>query len=243
MNQPTQETLVQLGLPARLSRRRAMQWVMATVAAASLPSKGFGDPAGATITPQEHALTQPAPSGKGYGGDAKLIAIHQPGDLWPLTFDDAQRAAAIALADVIIPKDAHGPAASEVGVVAMIDEWISAPYPQQQSDRAPILEGLAWIEAESTKRFEKSFALIEDEQRHAICDDICFQGTAKADFKKGADFFARFRTLAASAYYGTPAGWQAIGYVGNVPLAHFDGPPAAVLEKLGVTQTVKSEAV
>jgi hypothetical protein len=42
----------------------------------------------------------------------------------------------------------------------------------------------------------------------------------------------------AGAYYATPAGWKAIGYVGNTPLTSFDGPPAEVLEKLGVTQTV-----
>ena len=48
----------------------------------------------------------------------------------------------------------------------------------------------------------------------------------------------KFRALAASAYYGTEAGWKAIGYVGNVPLASFDGPPKEVLEKLGVEQTV-----
>ena len=40
------------------------------------------------------------------------------------------------------------------------------------------------------------------------------------------------------AYYGTPAGWKAIGYVGNTPLASFDGPPQEVLDRVGVQQTV-----
>ena len=56
---------------------------------------------------------------------------------------------------MILPRDQLGPAASEVGVVEMIDEWVSAPYPQQQTDRPVVLEGLAWIEAESRKRFGK----------------------------------------------------------------------------------------
>ncbi len=210
-----------------ISRREAMQWVLAAVAAASLPATAMS------------ATSQP--SGKPYGKDPNLTKFYRPGAFWPLTFTLAERKTATTLADVILPKDEYGPAAHEVGVTAMIDEWISAPYPQQQADRTPILEGLAWIEAESTKRFDQSFSQIEDEQRKAICDDICFQGTAKPELKKAADFFSKFRSLAASAYYGTPAGWQAIGYVGNIPLARFDGPPAAVLEKLGVTQTVKTE--
>ena len=65
-----------------------------------------------------------------------------------------------------------------------------------------------------------------------------FAVKAKPPFQKPAGFFSRFRSLCAGAYYTTPAGWNAIGYVGNVPLAKFDGPPAEVLEKLGVTQTV-----
>ena len=61
-----------------------------------------------------------------------------------------------------------------------------------------------------------------------------FAPTAKDSFKKLAHFFSRFRSLSAAAYYGTPAGWEAIGYVGNVPLQQFDGPPAEVLQKLGL---------
>ena len=62
---------------------------------------------------------------------------------------------------------------------------------------------------------------------------------AAARFKKAAEFFVRFRTLAASAYYSTEAGWKALGYVGNVAMTSFDGPPPEVLTKLGIEQTVK----
>ncbi len=143
-----------------------------------------------------------------------------------------------ALADVIVPHDALGPAASEVGVPAMIDEWISAPYPQQRNDRPIVLEGIAWLEAESIQRFGKTFSELQDGQKQAICDDICYAPSAQKEFRKAAHFFDRFRSLCASAYYATPEGWKAIGYVGNIPLASFDGPPAEVLRMLGVEQTV-----
>jgi hypothetical protein len=202
--------------------------VLAVAAASSLPAAGYAPgastPASATI--------------KGYGLDPDLVQIHKPGSFWPLTFTADQRKTATALADVILPKDEYGPAASEVGAIPLIDEWISAPYPGQQADRPVILEGLAWIEEESMKRFQKRFAGLSSDETHAICDDICYTHTAKPAFKKAAAFFNRFRWLSAAAYYGTPEGWKAIGYVGNVPLPKFDGPPQEVLDKLGVTQTV-----
>jgi hypothetical protein len=224
-----------------------MQWVMAAVAASAAPVGAPGQQPAPPVTPlQPTQGTPPTPTPpghpdapKGYGTDPNLVEVHQPGDLWPLTFTAAQRKTATALADVILPKDDFGPAASSVGVVEMVDEWVSAPYPAQLADRPVILDGLAWIETESTKRFGKLFAALSEAQKRAICDDICFHATAKAEFKKGAGFFSRFRSLCAGAYYGTPEGWRAIGYVGNVPLQSFDGPPAEVLERLGVVQTVK----
>jgi hypothetical protein len=234
---------VQLGLPARVSRRRAIQWVMAAATASALPTEvptqALAQTVGQSPTPQEHALKQAPVSAKGYGTDPKLVLVHKPGDLWPLTFTAAQHKTAGELADVILPRDEYGPAASAVGVVEMIDEWISAPYPQQQGDRPVIIDGLAWLEVEANHRFTRAFTDLTAVQKHAICDDICHGASAKEPFRRGARFFGRFRSLCAGAYYATPAGWKAIGYVGNIPLPSFDGPPPEVLARLGVTQTVK----
>jgi len=231
-----------------MSRRESMQWVLAAVAAGALPgcrSQGGSPQSGGAAqevrrnnVQQEEAAKQPDPDGVGYGTDPVLAKNYKPGEVWPLTFTDAQKKAATALADTILPADQHGPAASAVGVVEMIDEWVSAPYPQQRDDRPVVLEGLKWIDAESKKRFEKPFADLDHKQREALCDDICFTKRASKEFAKAASFFSRFRDLCASAYYATPAGWKAIGYVGNVALERFDGPPQEVLDKLGVTQTV-----
>ena len=228
-------------LGRRVSRREAIQWVMGAAAASAMGSAtGLGQEVGRTPTPQESAAKLPDPLFKGgYGTDPNLLKLYKPGEVWPLTFDDAQKKTATALADLIIPKDHLGPAASDVGVVEMLDEWISAPYPQQQADRAIVLDGLAWLESESDKRFGKGFADLSDGQQRAICDDICFAAEAKPQFQKPAEFFGRFRSICAGAYYATPPGWQAIGYVGNVALPGFDGPPAEVLQKLGLTQTVE----
>jgi len=213
------------GPPYQVSRRQAIQWVLAVTAAAAMPKNSFGG-------------LLPSKLPEGYGFDPNLVKGYKPGAFWPLTFNSGQKETATALADVIIPKDDLGPAASAVGVPAYLDEWVSAPYEPQQKDRALILEGLAWIEGESQKRFKKGFAHLTESQQHAICDDIAYLPNTKSQYRQQAIFFDRFRSLTASAYYATPEGWKAIGYEGNVILQKFDGPPPAVLAKLDVTQTV-----
>ena len=93
--------------PGQVSRRQAIQWVMAVTAAAALPRGTFGQTANAKLPPPE-----------GYGFDPNLVKGYKPGAFWPLTFNPGQKATATALADVIIPKDDLGPAASTVGVPA-----------------------------------------------------------------------------------------------------------------------------
>ena len=115
-----------------------------------------------------------------------------------------------------------------------LNEWISAPYPGHQRDRAIIVDGLAWIDAESMRRFGKAFHQIAMPQRHAICDDICYEPKATPEFKTAAAFFRRYRDLTAGGFYTTPAGMKDLGYVGNVALPVFNGPPKEVRARLGV---------
>ncbi|HKW28146.1 MAG TPA: gluconate 2-dehydrogenase subunit 3 family protein [Verrucomicrobiae bacterium] len=206
--------------PQRLDRREAIKWMLAATATVSLMNfRSFGPP---------------APAATGYGTDPDLLKDYKPGDLWPLTFSREQRRAVAALCDVIIPADDKSPGAGGLGVPDFIDEWISAPYPGQQADREEILQGLAWLDKESKRRFEREFADLNDGQKHHICDDICFVPRAKPRFKTAANFFAKFRNLTAGGFYTTPQGWKDIQYLGNVALAKFEGPPPEVLKYLNL---------
>jgi Gluconate 2-dehydrogenase subunit 3 len=209
----------------RPNRREAIKWMMTAAAGAVVLGR---HPLGAADSPAA------APAAKGYGTDPLLNKEYKPGELWPLTFTDAQRRTAAALCAVIIPADDHGPCAANLNVQDFIDEWISAPYPAQQHDRQPILDGLAWIDAEAQRRFQTDFANLHENQSTAICDDICHAPDAKPEFASAAKFFTRFRDLTASGYYTTPDGMKDVGYVGNTPLPEFTGPPREVLEKLGL---------
>jgi len=213
--------------PARMPRREAIKWMLTAAAAVTLLERSTG------AAPARAELTMPPPAGKGYGTDPDLTKTYKPGELWPLTFNDAQRATAAALCDAIIPADDKGPGAAAVNVQDFIDEWISAPYANHDNDQRVVLEGLAWLDAEAQKRFGHPFTKLEAGQKEAICDDICSTKVAP-DFRKAAQFFKKFRDLTAGGYYTTPEGMKDIGYVGNVPLASFDGPPPEVLKQLGL---------
>jgi hypothetical protein len=210
-------------LAGRIDRRTALKW-LATAAA----STALFDASLAGATPPA------ARAAKGYGSDPDLLRTYKPGDLWPLTFTDAQRTTAAALCDTIIPADAKGPAASAVQVQDFIDEWISAPYPGHDADRKLVLDGLAWLDRESRQRFQNDFVNLVARQRNAICDDICHAPKAKPEFRTAAQFFRRYRDLTAGGYYSTPEGMRDIGYVGNVAMEKYEGPPPEVLKKLGL---------
>jgi hypothetical protein len=201
----------------RVDRRTALKWVLAAAAAMQLPKPTFAD-----------SMVK-----AGYGKDPDILKIYKADSLWPLTLTKAQRATATVLSDVIIPADGESPAASAVGVVDFIDEWISSPYPDSVRDKPIILEGLAWIDAESQRRFKKDFAKLTDTQRAAICDDISAK-EPKQEFAQAAAFFSKYRSLTAGGFFTTPVGMKDLGYVGNVALTSYDGPPPEVLKKLGL---------
>ena len=165
----------------------------------------------------------------GLGADPDLLKKDIP---WPRVFTAAEKRAAAALSDLIIPADEHGPAASTLGVVDFLDEWVSAPYDTQQRDAKTIRAGLAWLDAESTKRFAKAFADAAAGEQSALVDDVLAKDSDAR--KKAYSFWKLFRDRIAGAYYSTPEGWKALGYTGNEPLAEFPGATPEALRHVGL---------
>ena len=210
----------------RLPRRQVLKWFAAV--AATAPLEGFAQ-----------AVPPAIVSAHGYGPDPNLTKIYEAGDVWPLTMTPNERRNTSILADLILPADEFGPAASSLRVPDFIDEWVSAPYPSQRRDRKIILPGLRWLDEESANRFGMKFADLAKEQHHEICDELCEPKQRDKAHEQASSFFRTFTQLCLGAYYGTPEGWQAIGYVGNMPAGSFDGPPQEVLEHVGLIQTVQ----
>jgi len=210
--------------PPRINRRDALQWIGAATAAIPILERD------AATAERPDARTKSGVA-KGYGPDPDMIRSYAPGDLWPLTFSDAQRRLVASLCDIIMPADETSPSASSLGVHDFVDEWISSPYPGQKSDRTIILKGLTWLDEEAARRDSKGFVSLPETEQLAICQELA--RNAKSDSRRfPGSFFYRLRNLVAGGYYTTPAGMKDIGYLGNVPQTEWNGPPPEALRRI-----------
>ena len=197
---------------SKIDRRTALIWVGA-VGAASAVAGGvvlYGPKLGGTTEV----------TAKGYGTDPKLNPpMKAP---WPRIMTETQLQVAALVVDHILPASGAAPSASSLGVPDFLNEWVSAPYPDQAKDRPIILEGLdklggRFLKADAAERAKRLAAL------------------------PGSEFFKRIRALTVGAYYTTEAGFKDIGYIGNVVRASDPGPSDEVkaviareLKKLGL---------
>jgi hypothetical protein len=228
--------------PIRVDRRTTIKWLAATMAAAYSGCSSDDKHLGAEI-PSKHGTSflgvAASHDGIAYGGDPDRMNPVVP---WARTMTEAQLRTTAAFCDVILPEDEHSPAASAVGVPDFIDEWVSAPYPQQQEDRASILPGLEWLERQSHDRFGFSFASATERQKTELVDAVAGSSTAGTEPADQAEFFGRFRYLTVGAFYTTEAGMKDVGYIGNVAISgEYPGPSeeamahlAGVLKQLGL---------
>jgi hypothetical protein len=210
-----------------MDRRTTIKWVLAVSVSWPLLQARAG-------SAHDAAPTEPLLALKGYGTDPDLLKTYHPGEVWPLTLTAPQRQLAGVLSDLIIPADAHSGSASSVGVVDFIDEWVSAPYPDCRRDRPALLAGFEWVDAEAGRRFAKGFVALDAGQQTGICDDICDAARAAPARRDAARFFALYRDLTAAGFYSSPVGRKDLGYIGNVPLKSFEGPPVELLRKLNL---------
>ncbi len=208
-----------------LSRRDALKWFAGSAAGtAALP---------AVAAKNE---TEPAPA-----YPIGRSPIFDPDFMKPVVFPwdklltAEEMKTTAALADLILPKDANGPAATEVGAHDFINEWVSAPYPKHYEDRETVRGGLAWLNTESFRRFEKRFDEVTIAEQSQIADDICSSSKVKPEHKVGAIFFSKFRSLTLSGYYTHSSNWKQLGYLGNVTMAGaYPGVPDEIIKKLGL---------
>lgn len=222
-----------------ISRRESLRRITLLAGASGLPFS-FAAASGTSNTPW---VTPPIPlvSSPGYGTDPDLIHPSVP---WPKTLSPKQLELASVLADILIPAEGRSPSASAVGVPDVLDEWISAPYPEQQKHRVMILTGLLWCDGEAQRRFGRPFVQLDNSSQVSIVDDIAYPEILEpAGFSAAREFFSLLRALVTGMYYTSPQGVSELGYQGNVPVSgEYPGPsPAAiqhlqkVIKELGLT--------
>ena len=201
-----------------VNRRTTLGWLASAMAisAAGVPmSLGNWAQAAPASDSMHHAAV-------GYGKDPNLFDPHAP---WPRIMTPAQLRQTAVLADLFLPKTDSYPAPSEVGIAAFVDEWVSAPYPDQQRDRALILDGLAWLNREATRLGQPDFGSLDTARQTQLLGQTA-QLPVSNDLQamKLYGFFRRFRSVTVGAYYCLERNFAEIGYMGNVAMDSFPPP-------------------
>lgn len=213
--------------PRKLSRRETLKW-MGVMSSTVVVPMTFSTAASAKESAGDFApwpqLTLKPVTAPGYGQDPNLI-VPEPAP-WPRILTEPQLAMLAVLSDIIVPAEDEVPSASEVGVPEVLDEWISAPYPQQREHRSVMEPGLLWMDDESRRRYQKPFIRVTESQQLDIVDDIAFsEGQTPAGLATPRLFFSGLRALVVGAFFTSPEGIRDLGYIGNTPIyGDYPGP-------------------
>jgi len=181
--------------------------------------------------------------------ESAVLAEMQGGQYVPKFFTRHEYQTVRVLVDYIIPRDERSGSATDAGVPQYMDFVLSdqtpPPGPPNPTPRfyvAPtasqinVRGGLAWLDNECANRFGagKTFLTVTDTERRQVLDDIAWPEKAKPELSHGVAFFTRMRDMTAAGFFSSKMGVQDIRYMGNMPMAKWDGCPPNVLAKLGL---------
>jgi len=149
-------------------------------------------------------------------------------------FDDHDWRTVQVLSDLIIPADEHSGSATQAGVPEFLDDWLEFRKEQDGNEdlEAEILGGLAWLDRESMRLFEKTFADAAADQQKQIVDRIAWPERAVAEDRRWAAFFSRFRDLTVGGFYSSKVGIADLPYLGNTAVPEWKGCDPAVWAKI-----------
>ena len=148
----------------------------------------------------------------------------------PKVFTPAEWRTVRVLVDLVIPKDERSGSATDARVPEFMDVFME----NRENMRTWMRTGLTWLDEETQKRFTKRFVDCDDTQRKAVLDDIAWPRRARQDMQAGVRFFNNFRNFTASGFWSSKMGVDDLQYMGNRPIAQWNGCPPAALNKLGV---------
>lgn len=145
-------------------------------------------------------------------------------------FDEHQWNTVHVLCDLIVPADERSGSATQAGVPEFIDDWLDFRKQQDGNDdlMAQVLGGLAWLDRESLRLFQKKFADAGADRQKQILDRIAWPERAKDEDRRWAAFFSKFRDLTVDGFYTSKMGIADLPYLGNTAVPEWKGCDPAV---------------
>ena len=149
----------------------------------------------------------------------------------PQFFTPDEYATVAMLTELILPADDRSGGAADAGVPEFIDFMMLDQPARQLAMRG----GLAWLDAECQRRFDRRFVDCADADRAAVVDDIAWPDRASERLGHGVAFFSNVRDLTATGFWTSRTGIDDLQYLGNEYLVEWEGCPADALQKFGVS--------
>jgi hypothetical protein len=135
----------------------------------------------------------------------------------PKLFNPHEYKTLSSLAETIIPGAVSGGA----------PEFIDLLSSQNAELAAIFTGGLAWIDAEMKRRYQKTWVEAAPAQQSALLDLLAYRKNQTPDLAPGVRFFEWCRRMTADAYYTSKPGIAELGYQGNVGMTEFKIPQQA----------------
>jgi hypothetical protein len=128
------------------------------------------------------------------------------------------------LADLIIPPESGEPGGAGAGAAEFIDLLAN----NNEKLKQIWLSGLGWLDHESRRRSGQNFVDAPPAVRQRILDDISLRKNSTPEFAPGIQFFEWARRMVVDAYFTSPAGVKALGFLGNTGMSEFKVPKASL---------------
>ncbi len=140
-------------------------------------------------------------------------------------FDDHQWKTVRVLCDLIIPADDRSGSATQAGVPEFLDDWIAYRITQDNNEnlKATIFGGLMWLDHESGRLFQKSFAETGSAEQKQLLDRIAYPKRAVKADQPWVHFFTQFRSLVVGGFFSSKMGVADLPYLGNTAVAKWQG--------------------
>jgi hypothetical protein len=155
----------------------------------------------------------------GIAAAEKAGGAYKPKALTPHEYKTLEK-----LADLIIPADDNSPGATAAGACEFID-LLASQNPQLLGIYTG---GIAWLDQSSQRLYSKDFVGAAPQQQTTLLDLIAYRKNESPATGPGIKFFEWARRMVVDAYYTSPAGIKAIGYMGNTAVAKFEVPQDAI---------------
>lgn len=198
----------------KLSRREALTRMAALAAGLSVNATANSAD---EIKASAWSTDLPAVDAPGYGTDP--ILSNPEDSPWPRLLSRSQLDVLASLAEFFCP------GSIDAGVVDVLNEWLSAPYPDQSQDRQVVVPGFGWLDAEMARQHGNSFATASLPQQINFLEPYIELIDRDSTNTPPLKFLSRVRILITGAYFSSPQGASELGYVGNQPIAgDYPGP-------------------